>query len=178
MTMFRGATTLALVLGLTLAASPAQLGGQGRGDSVPVREGAPRRAEAERRFREGVARVVKERLELTDEQMRLLSESNGRFGTRRQALFQKERQLRVAIRREVREGKGADEGTVSSLIDQIIGVQRERLDLLAAEQRDLARFLSPVQRAKYLELQDQVRRRVDRAVGESRRRRPEGGRRP
>ena len=37
-------------------------------------------------------------------------------------------------------------------------LERRKLDLLEAEQRDLAKFLSPIQRARYFGLQDELRR--------------------
>jgi hypothetical protein len=39
--------------------------------------------------------------------------------------------------------------------------ERERIDLTEAEQRDLAKFLTPVQRARYLGVQEQMRRQMD-----------------
>jgi Spy/CpxP family protein refolding chaperone len=158
--------TRATMVGLALLALGAPAGGlvaQG-GQGTPRGE---HRTEVERRFRERLADAVKRRLDLTDLQMKQLAESNQRFVQQRQGLFQRERELRRSIRRELT-ADAADSSRLSGLIDQLIGVQRERLDLLAAEQRDLARFLTPVQRAKYLDLQEQLRRRVERA-GERRR---------
>lgn len=160
--VLRGLTmALALVAGLASAAS-------GQETAAPSREdGTPRRP-AERRFGEGVARVVQKRLQLTDAQLRRLGESNQQFARQRQGLVRRERQIRLGIRRELAAGDSAAQGRVATLLDEIIAVQRERLDLVAAEQRELAQFLTPVQRARYLELQEQVRRRVERAAHERR----------
>jgi hypothetical protein len=49
---------------------------------------------------------------------------------------------------------------VSALLDNALRLQKQRIALVEAEQRDLARFLTPVQRAGYLALQAQVRRRA------------------
>jgi Spy/CpxP family protein refolding chaperone len=149
-----------------LAAPAVRLAAQGPG--APPRERGEPRIEAERRFRQRLADVMRERLGLTDAQMQRLGESNERFREQRQTLFHRERQLRMSIRREVMAETG-DSARLSGLIDQVIAVQRQRLDLLAVEQRDLARFLTPVQRAKYLELQEQMRRKVDRAASPGRR---------
>jgi periplasmic protein CpxP/Spy len=43
-------------------------------------------------------------------------------------------------------------------LEQLPKYERRRLDLMEREQRELARFLSPVQRAKYIGLQDELRR--------------------
>ncbi|HEY2898010.1 MAG TPA: hypothetical protein VGJ12_12805, partial [Gemmatimonadaceae bacterium] len=45
--------------------------------------------------------------------------------------------------------------------DVLVDVQRQRIDLFAREQRDLARFLTPVQRAKYATLQEGLRKKVE-----------------
>ena len=49
---------------------------------------------------------------------------------------------------------------VSSLLDRTIRVQRQRVELLESEQRELARFLDATQRAKLLGMQEQIRRNV------------------
>jgi Spy/CpxP family protein refolding chaperone len=46
-------------------------------------------------------------------------------------------------------------------MDALTSVQRQRLGLFAREQQDLARFLTPVQRAKYATLQAHLRKRVE-----------------
>ena len=55
----------------------------------------------------------------------------------------------------------ADQDKVSRMLDQLVDVQRQRLDVFAREQRDLARFLTPVQRAKYATLQEGLRKKVE-----------------
>jgi len=40
-------------------------------------------------------------------------------------------------------------------------VQHQRLDVFTREQRDLASFLTPVQRAKYASLQEGLRKKVE-----------------
>jgi len=149
---------LVLVL-LAAGALPVVAQAPGRGG-----EGLPPGARAERRFEAGMARVVQRRLQLSAGQMRQLRESNRQFARQRQELFQRERTVRRALRRELAAGDGAAQARVATLLDQLIDVQRQRLALVAAEQRDLAGFMTPVQRAKYLELQEQLRRRVEGAV--------------
>ena len=51
-----------------------------------------------------------------------------------------------------------NETKVGDLLDQMPGLERRKLDLLESEQRDLAKFLSPTQRARYFGLQDELRR--------------------
>jgi hypothetical protein len=57
-------------------------------------------------------------------------------------------------------GDSANQAKVSQLLDQSVQIQRQRLDLLQSEQRELGKFLNPVQRAKYLGLQTEMRQRA------------------
>jgi hypothetical protein len=43
----------------------------------------------------------------------------------------------------------------------VLQIQRERIDLQIEEQRQLATFMSPLQRARYAALQEQIRRRLE-----------------
>ena len=64
----------------------------------------------------------------------------------------------MALRREMRAGDKANEAKVGELLDQMPGLERRKLDLMESEQRELAKFLSPTQRAHYFGLQDELRR--------------------
>ena len=94
-------------------------------------------------------------------------------------LVEQERDVRIGLRSEVLAGEKADQQRVAQLLDQMLRVQRERVALLEQEQRELAGFMSPIQRARYLGVQDQIRRQIE----EMRRRRQDpsagrGGRAP
>ncbi len=131
----------------------APLGAQGRGDSTqrPVVQALQRR----------VLEVVQRRLDATDDQMRQLVDVNHKYEGERRALNQRDRAARQTIRAEVLRDSLADQSVVSRMLDELVDVQRQRLDVFAREQRDLARFLSPVQRAKYATLQEALRKKVD-----------------
>lgn len=122
---------------------------------------AQRRAELERRVRRRIAAVVKERLELTEAQAHQLQEAEERSELRRRELMQREMRLRRELRQQLSPGVTADQQRVASLLDQIMAVHRERVTITEEEQRDLARFLTPVQRAKYLGLQGELRNRIE-----------------
>jgi hypothetical protein len=49
---------------------------------------------------------------------------------------------------------------VSTLLDTSLQLQKQRIALVEEEQKDLARFMTPVQRARYIALQQQFRRRA------------------
>ncbi|MDQ3697543.1 MAG: hypothetical protein M3373_05900 [Gemmatimonadota bacterium] len=137
----------------------------------PGAPGARGRSALEQRVRQRFAEVVRDRVGLTDDQMGRLSATNDRYEERRRELVAQERQIRIDMRDEILAGDSANQQRVAQLLDQMIRVQRQRLELVEQEQRDLASFMSPVQRAKYLAVQDQIRRQMD----DMRRRRSDGG---
>lgn len=118
------------------------------------------REKLQTQMRERVATMVRTRLGLNDEQMRQLQQTNQKFEESRRLLMEQERELRMAMRDEMIAGDRANQEKVGQLLDRLLKVQRQRLELVESEQRDLAKFLTPVQRAKYLGLQDQMRRRM------------------
>lgn len=128
---------------------------------APAQPRPAERGVLEQRIQERVARVVQERLGLNADQMRALQATNRKFEALRRPLMLRERAGRSALREQIVAGERADQGRVSALLDTLLRVQRQRLDLLEQEQRELAVFLTPVQRAQYLVLQDQMRRRID-----------------
>ncbi|HEY8832991.1 MAG TPA: hypothetical protein VIM21_10865 [Gemmatimonadaceae bacterium] len=135
--------------------------GAGAVNAQPVRAPAnPNRAALEQRFGEQSAKVAQQRLGLTDAQLAQLTQSNARFAPQQNQLVIQERETRRQLRVEMTAGSQANQQHVSALLDDALRLQKQRIALVEAEQKDLARFLTPVQRAGYLSLQAQVRRRA------------------
>ena len=139
----------------------------------------------ERQFRERLAEVVRRRLNLDDTQMRQLRQVNERIERDRMGLLRDERRVRTSLRAEVLSGDAADQAKVAQLLDDALRVQRRRLDLIEAEQRALSGFMTPVQRAQYFAIQDDLRRRLEDIRQQRQQRRPgapggspPGGQRP
>ena len=136
---------------------------------------APRdREELEKRVRENFAAEVKKRLALSDDQMTRLMAVNQRLDAERRELFQQERAARMALRTELQAGDAANQARVGEVLDTLLRLQRRRLELVEREQRELAGFLTPVQRARYQAFVDFMQRRMDamadgRGRGEARR---------
>jgi periplasmic protein CpxP/Spy len=120
----------------------------------------PNRAALEQTFREQSAKVAQKRLGLTDAQLAQLAQSNARFAPQQNQLVVQERETRRRLRVEMTAGDQVNQQHVSALLDSALRLQKQRIALVEAEQKDLARFLTPVQRAGYLSLQAQVRRRA------------------
>ena len=137
---------IALVLALVSAAPIARRGeaaGQG------VQETADQRAQAQARVQERIMVLLRERLGLSDDQLRRLAPLSRSFTQRRQALFRQERATRQALRQEL-SAQLTDQAKVAAQIDTLLALQRRRLDLAAEEQRELGAFMTPAQRARYL----------------------------
>jgi Spy/CpxP family protein refolding chaperone len=143
--------SLALAFVLACAAMPLRAQGNDESAQRPAVQALQRR----------VAEVVQRTLGATDEQMRKLGEVNRKYQVERKALNQKDRDARQEIRAEVLRDTLADQDKVSRMLDQLVEVQRQRLDVFVHEQHDLAGFLTPVQRAKYATLQEGLRKKVD-----------------
>ena len=158
----------ALLVVSPLSVSDAQGGARqgGGGD----RQGTDRmnRQQMEQRFRMRLANLLKTQLGLTDEGMRQLSEVNQRFDVQRREMLRREMMTRRALRDEVLKHDSADGTKVERLMAEQFKIERERIDLTEAEQRELAKFLTPMQRARYLGVQEQLRREMDQLRGRGR----------
>jgi Spy/CpxP family protein refolding chaperone len=119
----------------------------------------PRRDMLEQRLRQRTGEVVQRRLQLTDDQMTKLQSSNRQFERQRSDLIARERQIRRDLRTQMQAEK-PDQNRVSQLLDQTMQLERQRLDLVQSEQRELAKFMTPVQRAKLFAIQTELRRRT------------------
>lgn len=137
----------------------------GSGTAVVRAQELPPRPSAERdsleaRVRQRMAEVVRRQLGLNSDQMRKLGETNRRFEVQRRDLLTRERDVRMDLRDEMESGDTTRQSQVARLLDQMLVVQRQRTDQLEAEQKELATFLTPIQRAKYFAMEEQIRRRV------------------
>lgn len=141
-----------------------------------------KRAALEQQFRERTARLAQQRLGLTDAQLRRLEQTNARFAPQLRQLVAQERDIRRQLRQEMLAGNSANQQHVGELLDASIRLQKQRIAIVESEQKDLAGFLTPVQRARYIALQAQFRKRAEelsrqggRANQGQRRRPPFGG---
>jgi protein CpxP len=162
--VFRRLTVLAVFAGAaTLSAqTPAAARRQARQAQVPdsARPNPNNRANLEQQVRERMAQVTKQRLGATDDQMVKLQASNRKFDDMRRTLVEQERDVRMSLRDEMLRPDSARQGQVAALLDRVIKTQHQRVDIQEQEQKELANFLTPLQRAKYFALEQQIRQRV------------------
>lgn len=158
----RGKLMAILVLsgaGVLSAQTPAVARRQARQAQTPDSL-RPNRANLEEQVRERMAQVTKQRLGASDEQMVKLQATNRKFDDMRRTLVQQERDVRMSLRDEMLRPDSARQGQVAALLDRVIKTQRQRVDIQEQEQKELANFLTPLQRAKYFALEQQIRQRV------------------
>ena len=140
----------------------------GRVNRVPVRSGAQRgagRAAGQqppmaRELRQKFAAVIQRQLNLSDENAKRLQQTDRKYEQQRVQLRREERETRQALRTALADTANVDQAKVAQYMDQLTLGQRRRADLLEAEQKELATFLSPVQRAKLQGLREQLGQRV------------------
>lgn len=157
-----------LAVALPFAATGAQVTRQPEG---PPGDAGPRRVQMEQQLRRALWQIAKQRIGFSDAQMTQLASTSRRFDERRRALGAEERAQRMTLRQELLADDKADQDRVAKALDRLHQLQRDRVDLQIEEQREFATFMTPVQRAKYAALQEQVRRRVEAL----RRQRPDAG---
>ena len=149
-----------LVLLFVLAGAPAAAAQEppappeGRGDSVRVER---LRIEIERRF----AERVQVELGLSGDQATKLRATQERFGARRRELLRQQFLHREALQRQMRPGVGANAESVRVHMD---GMQAGRAGLVQLEQdedREMAGYLTPVQRAQFQFMRQRFLERVN-----------------
>lgn len=146
--------TAALALVAPMAAQAQGGGGvaQRRAAQMP-----PGRGMAEQRL----GQLLREQLQLSDAQVTRLQETMQKYNPRREAMVQEERQVRESIRAAICSDDRSRGEDVSRMIDQMLELERRRIDLRMEEQRDLAAFLTPYQRARFLGTAELIQRRLE-----------------
>ena len=142
--------SMVVVLTLLMALAAAPLRSQEPG------AGRPRLEELRRRVRERFAERVQQDLNLTNDQMRQLRGTVGKFGVRRRDMESRQRTLREALASQLRPGLGASPDSVARLTDELMGRRVHYAATVRDEQAELARFLDPVQRARILVLRERL----------------------
>ena len=131
--MFRVAGMLALAAGSLLA------------------QGAPPQHPAMHHGRlphERMTQRLKERLDLTDQQVTRLDATHRKYAEKHRILADQAREIRMALRDELLRPDSARTAQLSALLDRQMQLGRTRLELAEAQQKELATFLSPIQRVK------------------------------
>jgi len=149
-------------------AAAAQRGGRAkapRGEARGEGRGAQQeqRQALQRQVRQAFSEAVRRRLNLNDEQMGKLQEVNRKYDIQRRELLRTERQARQGLAATMQDSTLPDatrQARASQFMDQLVQSQRRRADLLEGEQKELAGFLTPVQRGQYSAMRERFNRQV------------------
>jgi hypothetical protein len=114
----------------------------------------------QRQVRQAFAKAVRRQLNLSDDQMRKLQSVDFKFERQRIALLRDERQARLGLKTAMDDSANVDQAKVEGYLSQLVKGQRTRADLLESEQKELAGFLNPLQRAKYFSMKERLNRRM------------------
>lgn len=174
--IFVRASAVALMLGAFASGAAGQRpdsgaprpGGRGGLRGQPPAE----RQLLQRQVRQAFAKAVKRQLNLSDDQMRRLQSVDFKFERQRIALLRDERQARLGLKIAMDDSANVDQAKVEGYLSQLVKAQRTRADLLESEQKELAGFLNPLQRAKYFSMKERLNRRMQELA------QPNGGRGP
>ena len=107
-----------------------------------------------------ITRLLKDQVGLTDAQVARAQDIHAKIDERRKSADLQERQARTALYQEVVVGDTSRNAVIGQLMDQMFRLQRERALLNEEEQKQLSQFLTPLQRAKYFALEENLRRLV------------------
>ncbi len=139
------------------AQPPAQAQAGGRAQARAPQD----RAQLEQQIRNRIANQLKNQLKLSDDQFTKLQATNRRFEEKRRLLVEQERDARMSMRDLILAGDTTNQAKVSGALDKMMQIQRQRFELVEQEQKDMAGYLTPMQRARFLGMQEQMRRRMD-----------------
>ena len=106
------------------------------------------------------AERVREQLQLSDDQMNRLRGTARTYGARRRELAGREREIRTALAEQLRPGVAADQDSVSRLTDALVEIRDEQVHTLQDENREMAEYLTPVQRSQLFVMRERLIRRA------------------
>src|SRR3989442_2573716 len=139
---------------LMLAAVP--LAAQEPTEPQDTVEAARLRQQIEQRFHQ----IVRDRLALTDQQDAQLRATQEKFGAQRRDLMREQADHRQALDRQMLPGVAANPDSVQLHLQGIQRNQERLLRLKQDEDREMAGYLTPVQRAQYQMLRDRLATRL------------------
>ena len=135
--------------------------------------GGPRAEQLRMMIEERFAQRVKTELSLNDEQMQKLREAFRADRDRRLHLRDQEMDVRRAIDEQMRPGVAANQDSLGRLQDALVQNHLARAQLEQQQERDLAQFLTPVQRARLTQMRQNLQQRIQ-TIREGRWRAPPG----
>lgn len=120
----------------------------------------PQEVEMRDRIQENFLARAKEQMGLNDDQMTKLRATEQRVATKRRGIEQEIRRLNGALAEQLRPGIAAKEDVVTKSLDSLGTLRVSYAQVFKEEQRELSGFLTPVQRAQFYRMREQMVDRV------------------
>ena len=139
-----------------MLAAAVPLAAQAPTEPQDTAEAARLRQQIEQRFHQ----IVRQRLALSDDQDAKLRATQERFGAQRRDLMREQADHRQALDRQMQPGVAANSDSVQFHMQGIQRNQERLLRLQQDEDREMAGYLTPVQRAQYQMLRDRLATRL------------------
>jgi hypothetical protein len=95
-----------------------------------------------------LAEMLKQRFGFSDAQVTTFAETNNKFADRTRLIGEQDRDVRMAIRDEMLRSDSARVSQLGMLLDKQTAIRHQRTELADARERELASYLTPLQRAK------------------------------
>lgn len=115
--------------------------------------------------RQAIERLIRNQVQPTDEQMARIRQIDQQYVPRRIQLDREEQQVRRELRQAMLDTANIDQAKIGQLLDRMVAFPGRKAALLEEEQKSLAQVLSPLQRAKFNAIQEQLRRRIEQGRG-------------
>lgn len=133
--------------------------------NVANRAALANRAAVEKALHQKLAQQARVELGLNQDQMMKLEDVDRRFTQQQRALDMRENQTRRGLRQALLGPPSVDqEKRVADLREQVMQMQRQHLDLIDNEQKELGGFMTNVQRVRFQGLQENFRRQLQEAM--------------
>ncbi len=134
---------IVLVLLVAVAALSGRAVAQDDGDDSP--DAVRMRQQIETRF----GAQVQEMLGLTDQQATQLRATLGTSAPKRRAMEREERAIKRALQAQLRPGIAANSDSVGRLVDRLLDLKVQYVKSFVDEDKEMAKYLTPVQRAQF-----------------------------
>jgi Spy/CpxP family protein refolding chaperone len=136
------------------------------GAQEPGRGGRDRRDPANMAAaRQAIEKLIRAQVQPTDDQMVKLRQIDQQYVPRRIQLDREEQQVRRELRKTMLDTASIDQAKIGQLLDRMVAFPGRKASLMEDEQKALAQILSPLQRAKFNAIQEQLRRRIEQGRG-------------
>lgn len=115
------------------------------------------RQQIEQRF----AQQIQANLGLRDEQAVKLRATFNTYAPKRRAMEQEERAIKRGLQGQLRPGIAANSDSVAKLVDRLLEVKVAYAQSFVDENREMAAYLTPVQRAQFQVMRERLMARIE-----------------